>query len=151
MSPLDFMALFTDAEQTAITSVAMQSPQLLLWLLKLSAANPVDTTTPDVANGLSAMAQAGVLTQDRVDKVWSDIAALAPPKPPLRTVTSSSFQTGEEFGLGTGRFYLTEVFELSDGSFWGPLTTLCEKDTDLDALRAIHTANLTAQLMLEAA
>jgi hypothetical protein len=151
MSPLDFMALFTEIEQATITGAALQSPLLLLWLLKLSAANPVDTTTPDVVNGLAAMVQAGVLTQERVDKVWSDIAAFTPPKPPARTIKSSSFQKGEEFGTGTGRFYLTEVFELNDGSFIGPMTTLCEKNTDLDALMAAHAANLTAQLMAEVA
>jgi hypothetical protein len=83
--------------------------------------------------------------------VWSDIAAFTPPKPPALTIKSSSFQKGEEFGSGTGRFYLTEFFELSDGSSRGPITTLCEKDTDLDALMAIHAANLTAELMAEAA
>lgn len=151
LTPLEFMALFTDVEQATITGAAMQSPPLLLWLLKLSAANPVDTTAPDVVNGLGAMVQAGVLTQARVDKVWSDITEFTPPKPLPLTIQSSSFQKGEEFGTGSGRFYLTEIFELSDGSVSGPLTTLCEKDTDVDALRAAHAANLTAQLMLEAA
>jgi hypothetical protein len=62
------MALFTDVEQATITGAAMQSPPLMLWLLKLSAADPVDTTTPDVANGLGAMQQAGILSQERLDK-----------------------------------------------------------------------------------
>jgi hypothetical protein len=151
LTPLQFMALFTDVEQATITGAAMQSPPLMLWLLKLSAADPVDTTTPDVANGLGAMAQAGILSQERVDKVWSDIAAFTPPKPPALTIKSSSSEKGTEFGSGTGRFYFTEFFELSDGSARGPITTLCEKDTDLDALMAIHAANLTAELMAEAA
>lgn len=151
ITPLQFMALFTDAEQATITGAAMQSPPLMLWLLKLSAADQVDTTLPDVTNGLGAMQQAGILSQERVDKVWSDIAAFTPPKPPALTIKSSSFQEGTEFGAGTGRFYLTEFFELSDGTSRGPITTLCEKDTDLDALRAAHAANLTADLMSEAA
>lgn len=151
LTPLEFMALFTDVEQATITGAALQSPLLLLWLLKLSAANPVDTTTPDVVNGLAAMVQAGVLTQGRVDQVWSVIAALTPSKPPALTIASSSFQKGEEFGTGSGRFYLTEFFVLSDGSYRGPVMTLCEKDTDLDALRASNAANMMAQLILEAA
>jgi hypothetical protein len=151
LTPLQFMALFTDVEQATITGAAIQSPPLMLWLLKLSAADQVDTTLPDVANGLGAMQQAGILSGDRVNKVWADIAAFTPPKSPALTIKSSSFQEGTEFGAGTGRFYLTEFFELSDGSTRGPITTLCEKDTDLDALRAAHAANLTAELMAEAA
>lgn len=150
LTPLQFMALFTDAEQATITGAAMQSPQLMLWLIKLAAANPVDTNTDDVRNGLAAMQGAGVLTQQRLDQVWSDIGAFTPPKPAPLTISNTTTERGSEFGTGSGRFYLTEFYELSDGSFRGPVTTLCESDTDLNALIASHAANLTEQLIVEA-
>lgn len=64
-TPLQFLERFTEAEQLTITAAAMQSPALRLWYDKLMAAQEVVFADPRVSAGLSALVQAGLITQAR--------------------------------------------------------------------------------------
>jgi hypothetical protein len=145
LTPLSFMEMLTLGEQGAITAAAMQSPQLMLWLLKLTASTEVVLGDPRTAGGLTAMVQAGLLTQARHDELVS--ALTTPPRIPRHVV-------GSEAILGVpqadGRFWVTEAHTLDDGSV---ITNnlLCDADFDYESAMAEHAANLNSQLIQEAA
>lgn len=65
MTPLVFMARFTDAETTAIHTAAMGNAALFGWLLQCAAATDVDLTDPRTKAGLDALVSAGLLTAER--------------------------------------------------------------------------------------
>ena len=139
-SPLQFMSLLTPDEQAKIAGAALQSPAILLYMLKLSAATYVDPHDPATAGGLQAMAAYGLLTSDRADAVQTELlGAVAAP----RRVTSSEAVPGNP--QSDGRFWVTEVFTLDDGSV---LTSniLYEPGTDFEAELSRHTADMNAQL-----
>lgn len=64
-TPLAFLERFTDAEQLAVTTAAMQAPALRLWYDKLMAAQEVVFADPRVSSGLDALVSAGLITQAR--------------------------------------------------------------------------------------
>lgn len=72
-TPLEFIERFTEAEQLAVVTAAMQVPALRLWYDKLMAAQQVVEDDPRLASGLDALVSAGLITQQRRDEVmqWS--------------------------------------------------------------------------------
>lgn len=70
-SPLDFIERFTDEEQLAVVTAAMQFPALRLWYDKLMAAQQVVEGAPRLVDGMQALVAAGLLTQQRCDEVLS--------------------------------------------------------------------------------
>lgn len=64
-TPLQFLSLFTQQEQLAITSASLQSPEVRLWYDQLIASTEVVSTDPRVSQGLDALVAAGLLTQER--------------------------------------------------------------------------------------
>ena len=77
VSPLDFMARFTSAEQVAVAGAGQSNPLIMLFLLKLSAAPRINVLDRTVHAGLSLLAQQGLLTADRM----AVIADLSHPSP----------------------------------------------------------------------
>lgn len=62
---LEFLDLFTDAEQLAVVSAAMASAQVKLWYDRMLAASFVSLSDHRTSAGLQALVSAGLLTQVR--------------------------------------------------------------------------------------
>lgn len=69
MTSLEFLDLFSEAEQLAVITAAMSSPQINLWWTKLTMATYVDFEDPRLAAGLQALVDAGLLTAERAQEV----------------------------------------------------------------------------------
>lgn len=74
--PLDFFALFTDAEQLAIATAAIQNASILLWFQKASGATSINLDDKSLIAGMRALMGAGLLTQPRHDRIMSGLAPL---------------------------------------------------------------------------
>lgn len=64
-SSLDFLALFSDAEQIAIAQASMANMQIKLWYDKMLAAEFVTIADPRTGSGLDALMAMALLTPDR--------------------------------------------------------------------------------------
>jgi hypothetical protein len=64
-TPLQFIGRFTDAEQLAVATAAMQNAQVFLWFNKLTAAQQVVFADIQLANGMNALVAAGLITHAR--------------------------------------------------------------------------------------
>jgi len=62
---LEFLDLFTESEQLAVATAAMQSPQVKLWYDRTLAASFVTLADPRTEGGLTALVGAGLLTAER--------------------------------------------------------------------------------------
>lgn len=62
-SPREFMDRVPMARQAEITAAAVQSPAVLLWLLRMLGASEVDPDHPETIAGVNALLNAGVITQ----------------------------------------------------------------------------------------
>lgn len=69
MAPLDFVDLFTTAEQAAIVAALPGSAPLFVWYTKMLAASQVDVTAADTIAGVEALATAGLITAPRAAAV----------------------------------------------------------------------------------
>lgn len=72
---LQFIELFTEAEQLAIVAATMSDPTVKLWYDKAQGANYIDLDDPRVIDGFQALIDRGLLTTVRRDRV---LAGLAP-------------------------------------------------------------------------
>lgn len=68
-TPLEFMELFSEEERIAIRALARQNPQIEDWLDLLRASSAVEANDDRTQQGLAAMVQVGVLTQERVTAI----------------------------------------------------------------------------------
>lgn len=66
---LEFLAMFTQAEQLAVVSATLVSAQLKLWYDMMLAASYVDLTDQRTIDGLSALVSAGLLTEQRKNEI----------------------------------------------------------------------------------
>ena len=66
---LEFLDLFTEDEQLAVATAAMQSAQVKLWYDRTLAASLITLADPRTEAGLQALAGAGLLTQARKDEI----------------------------------------------------------------------------------
>jgi hypothetical protein len=64
-TPLQFIELFTEAEQLAVVTAAMAVPALRLWYDKLVAAQEVVLADPRLSSGMNALVSAGLITYAR--------------------------------------------------------------------------------------
>jgi len=62
---LQFLDLLTEAEQLAVATAAMQSPQVKLWYDRALAAQFITLADPRTAAGLDALVAMGLLTAER--------------------------------------------------------------------------------------
>lgn len=77
-TPLQFMSLFTQEEQLAITAASLQSPEVRLWYDQLIASTEVVNTDPRIAGGLDSLVAAGLLTQARRDTILPPTSGVTP-------------------------------------------------------------------------
>ena len=66
---LEFLDLFTEAEQLAVATAAMQSAQVKLWYDRTLAAMFITLADPRTEAGLDALVQAGLLTAERKEQI----------------------------------------------------------------------------------
>ena len=62
---LEFLELFTPAEQVAVVSATMTSPVVKLWYDKMLAAMNITLADPRTEDGLDALVSSGLLTAER--------------------------------------------------------------------------------------
>jgi len=63
LTPREFMDRLPMQRQAEITAAATQAPAVLLWLLRLSGARDVDVAHPETVAGVTALRDAGLLTE----------------------------------------------------------------------------------------
>lgn len=71
---LDYLDLFTEAEQLAVVSATMASPQVKLWYDKMLAAGYITSADPRTEGGLAALVGAGLLTEARKVEILAVMA-----------------------------------------------------------------------------
>lgn len=65
LTSLEFLELFTEAEQVAVVSATMTSPVVKLWYDKMLAAMNITLSDPRIEAGLDALVAASLLTAER--------------------------------------------------------------------------------------
>ena len=65
LTSLEFLDLFTEAEQLAVATAAMQSAQIKLWYDRTLAASFITLADPRTEAGLTALVDVGILTAER--------------------------------------------------------------------------------------
>lgn len=75
--PLDFLDLFTEAEQFAVAEAAMASAQVKLWYDRVLAATYITIDDPRVEAGLDALVSAGLLSPQRKAAVMAAMEVAA--------------------------------------------------------------------------
>jgi hypothetical protein len=73
LPPLAFMDLFTPAELEAVAGAALQSPAVLLWLTKASAAQVIELDSPQTSQGVQALVGAGILSAERAERILASL------------------------------------------------------------------------------
>lgn len=63
VTPRQFMDRLPMERQAAITAAAMSSPQILLWLIRLTGALEVDLDNAETMEGVQTLAMAEILTE----------------------------------------------------------------------------------------
>lgn len=69
LTSLEFLELFTDAEQVAVVSATMTSPVVKLWYDKMLATMNITLSDPRTEAGLDALVAAGLLTAERKSEI----------------------------------------------------------------------------------
>lgn len=75
VTALDFLNLFTDAEQTAVFAAAPQDPALFGFLFKLACAGTVRLADPRVIAGVGLLGSGGLVAPSRPAQVLGNILA----------------------------------------------------------------------------
>jgi len=65
---LDFLDRFSESTQLAVVAAAQTNPSIRLWYDRLLANGSVDLDNPRLIAGLNAMRDAGLMTQEMIDK-----------------------------------------------------------------------------------
>lgn len=65
LTSLEFLDLFTEAEQLSVATAAMQSAQVKLWYDRTLAAMFITLDDPRTEAGLTALVDSGMLTSER--------------------------------------------------------------------------------------
>lgn len=65
MRPLDFLDLFTEAEQLAVVQASLSNAAVKLWYDRVLAATYITLDDPRVETGLAALTAAGLLSEER--------------------------------------------------------------------------------------
>lgn len=71
---LEFLDLFTEAEQLAVVQATMVSAEVKLWYDRTLAASFITIEDPRTDAGLSALVGAGLLTSARKDEIVSEMS-----------------------------------------------------------------------------
>ena len=71
---LEYLDLFTEAEQLAVVSATMAAPEVKLWYDKMLAAGFITSADPRTEGGLAALVGAGLLTEQRKAEILAVMA-----------------------------------------------------------------------------
>ena len=63
--PLEFLDLFTEAEQLAVVQASLSNAAVKLWYDRVLAASYITLDDPRVETGLAALTAAGLLSEER--------------------------------------------------------------------------------------
>jgi hypothetical protein len=96
---LEFLALFTDAEQLAVATAAMASAPVKLWYDKMLAASFITLDDPRTDAGLGDLVSAGLLTVERKAEIVEEPSTDEPPPPASAVGTKKP--RGEQKPSGT--------------------------------------------------
>lgn len=72
---LEYLDLFTEAEQLAVVSATMVNAQVKLWYDKMLAASSITIADPRTAEGLDALVSAGLLTAERKNVIVATMSS----------------------------------------------------------------------------
>ena len=75
--PLDFLDLFTEAEQLAVVQATLTSAAVKLWYDRVLAATYITLNDPRVESGLDALVSAGLLSTQRKAAVMAAMEVAA--------------------------------------------------------------------------
>lgn len=68
-TPLEFLDLFSHAEQVAVVEAGMASAEIKLWYDRMLAASFITRSDPRVPAGLNALVGAGLMTAERAAEI----------------------------------------------------------------------------------
>lgn len=71
LTPLEFMARFTPAEQTALAAAAQSNATILLFMLQMAAATTIDLTSPLTQEGVQGLGTAGLIAEGRAATIMT--------------------------------------------------------------------------------
>ena len=91
LTSLQFLALFTPAEQTAVATAALATPALMLWFMQAMGAESISLSDPRTVAGIAALVGAGLLTAARESQV---LAGAPPPAAAPATTATAASATG---------------------------------------------------------
>ena len=77
ITPLEFLARFTAAEQLAIVTEGQTVPALMLWVLQAMGASYIDLTDPITIAGVNNLVTIGLITSDRVSAILAMLNGVA--------------------------------------------------------------------------
>lgn len=72
--PLDFLNLFTEAEQIGVVAATLNSAAVKLWYDRMLAASYITVEDPRVSVGLQALVDAGLLSSERMIQVIAEMS-----------------------------------------------------------------------------
>lgn len=75
LTPLEYLDLFTDAEQLAVVGATMVVPAVKLWYDRMLAASFVSFADPRTEGGLQALVDANLLTLQRKSEISAAMQA----------------------------------------------------------------------------
>lgn len=74
LAPLDFLNLFTEAEQIGVVAATLSSAAVKLWYDRMLAASYITVEDPRVSAGLQALVDAGLLSSERMIQVIAEMS-----------------------------------------------------------------------------
>jgi len=69
LTPLQFINLFTDAEQLAIVTATMKDPRIKLWYDKLLISSSISLADPQISVGLDFLVEDNLITIQRKNEI----------------------------------------------------------------------------------
>lgn len=142
MAPVQFMALLTQTERAAISTAALQSQQILAFLMMLGAGPNVSINDARTVQAFSIMVGLKIMTQVRADALMTAIKAAAPAIPAI-VVGAKAVASPPQID---GSFWVTETYAVSDGTVW-TYQSLYPAGSDYQAVVAKRAASMNASLI----
>jgi hypothetical protein len=142
MSPAQFIALLTQAEQAAISAASLQAPQILAFLKMLGSGPNVSINDTRTVQAFSVMVSLKIMAQVRADALMAAIKAATPAAP---AIVASAKATASPPQID-GSFWVTETYTVSDGTVW-TYQSLYPQGADYQAVVAKRAASMNASLI----
>ncbi len=142
MKPAQFMALLTQQEQAAISTAALQSPEILAFLTMLGAGPNISINDARTVQAFSVMVGLKIMAQVRADALMAAIKAATPAAPAI-VASAKAVASPPQID---GSFWVTETYTVSDGTVW-TYQSLYPKGADYQAVVAKRAASMNASFI----